>query len=84
MSESEYLPWSKEFISKYFSNWDWKSLVLNPSINWDESLITEFEKKILSDYECKRWIVTNPSLKWNENLIDRFIDLIDWTYLCES
>ena len=71
-------------ITKYFSKWDWKSLVLNPSINWDESLITEFEEKILSDYECRRWIVTNPSLKWNENLIDRFIDLIDWDYLCQS
>ena len=84
LSESEYLPWSKELITKYFSKWDWKELVLNPFINWDENLITEFEDRILSDYECKRWIVTNPSLKWNENLIDRFIDLIDWDYLCQS
>jgi hypothetical protein len=73
---SQFHPLSKEFISKYEYELNWKAIANNKVIEWDIAFLEKYEKRFL-------WFILlgNEAIMWTEEKIEKFKDRIDWWHL---
>jgi hypothetical protein len=73
------LPWSTEFIEKFYELWKWPALSKNPFLTWSVELIEKYENK----WNWKE-LSSNTGIFWNEELLDKYADKFDWDILSEN
>ncbi|MDD2307310.1 MAG: hypothetical protein PHP53_21575 [Prolixibacteraceae bacterium] len=61
------LPWSNEFIERFYELWDWSNLSYNPALPWSEEFIDRYADK---------WdwggIFNNTGIPWSMDLILKY------------
>ena len=61
------LPWSNEFILRFYEQWDWENLSCNPALPWSEEFIDQYADKW--DWEG---IYSNSGIPWTMDLILKY------------
>lgn len=67
LSSSTSLPWSLEFIERFYDLWDWENLSYNPALPWSEAFIDRYVDK----WNWKA-IKENQGIPWTIDLMVKY------------
>jgi hypothetical protein len=81
LSQNTRLPWSAAFIERFEARLELSSLLRNPSIIWDETLIDRYIR-----HKDFNWFALsqNPSLPLNESFLEKYANEIEWSAMQEN